>query len=86
MIAFRLSNEAYAKIQRALEWPSNQDVSVGGYCKRVIERYAFRHEKIKAYCIGENTGCGHEDTPTYRGCGDCPYMSLLSPDERKVRK
>ena len=42
-ISFRLSNEAYAKIERALESPRNQNISVNDYCKQVIERHAFRH-------------------------------------------
>jgi len=47
MISFRLSNEAYAKIERALKSPANGNTSVGDYCKQVIERYAFRHDKRK---------------------------------------
>lgn len=47
MISFRLSNEAYAKIKSALEYPANGNTSVGDYCKQVIERYAFRHDKRK---------------------------------------
>ena len=47
MVSFRLSNEAYAKIERALECPANGNTSVGDYCKQVIERYAFRHDKRK---------------------------------------
>lgn len=46
-ITFRLSNEAYAKIKVALEYPANGNSSVGDYCKQVIERYAFRHDKRK---------------------------------------
>ena len=47
MVSFRLSNATYAKIERALKWPSNGNTSVGDYCKQVIERYAFRHDKRK---------------------------------------
>ena len=47
MVSFRLSNEAYAKIKVALEYPANGNTSVGDYCKQVIERYAFRHDKRK---------------------------------------
>lgn len=47
MVSFRLSNEAYAKIKRALECPANNNSSVGDYCKQVIERHAFRHDKRK---------------------------------------
>jgi len=46
-ITFRLSNEAYAKIERALKFPTNGNTSVGDYCKQVIERHAFRHDKRK---------------------------------------
>ncbi len=45
MVSFRLSNEAYAKIKKALNYPANGNSSVGDYCKQVIERYAFRHDK-----------------------------------------
>lgn len=47
MVSFRLSNEAYAKIRAALETPRNQNTSVGDYCKQVVERHAFRHDKRK---------------------------------------
>jgi len=47
MVSFRLSNEAYAKIKVALEYPANNNYSVGDYCKQVIERHAFRHDKRK---------------------------------------
>jgi len=46
-VTFRLSNEAYAKILKALECPRNGNSSVGNYCKQVIERYAFRHDRRK---------------------------------------
>jgi hypothetical protein len=47
MVSFRLSNEAYAKILKALEWPSNSNSGVPDYCKQVVERHAFRHDKRK---------------------------------------
>lgn len=47
IISFRLSNEAYAKILLALEHPTNQNTSVSDYCKQVVERHAFRHDKRK---------------------------------------
>ena len=47
IISFRLSNEAYAKIRLALESPTNQNTSVSDYCKQVVERHAFRHDKRK---------------------------------------
>ena len=47
-VAFRLSNEAYDKILKALAFPSNpNENSVGKYCKAVVERHAFRHDKRK---------------------------------------
>ncbi len=46
-VTFRLSNEAYAKIEVALNHQANGNSSVGDYCKQVIERYAFRHDKRK---------------------------------------
>jgi len=47
MVSFRLSNEALVKIQKALEYPANCNSSVSDYCKRVVERHAFRHDKMK---------------------------------------
>ena len=47
MVSFRLSNDAYSKIQQALKTPANNNSSVGDYCKRVVERHAFRHDKRK---------------------------------------
>lgn len=47
MVSFRLSNEAYSKILKALETPANGNTSVGDYCKQAIERYAFRHSTRK---------------------------------------
>jgi len=47
MVSFRLSLEAYNKIQKALECPSNGNSSVSDYCKQVVERHAFRHDKRK---------------------------------------
>jgi len=47
IVSFRLSNEALAKIQVALETPRNPNTSVGDYCKQVVERHAFRHDKRK---------------------------------------
>lgn len=45
MVSFRLPNEVRAKIERALEWPSNGNSSVSDYCKKVVIRHAFRHER-----------------------------------------
>ncbi len=47
IVSFRLSNEALTKINKALETPSNNNTSVSDYCKRVVERHAFRHDKRK---------------------------------------
>jgi len=47
IVSFRLSNEAYAKILKALECPVNPNTSVSDYCKQTIERHAFRHDKRK---------------------------------------
>jgi len=47
IVSFRLSNEAQAKIQRALESQNNNNTSISDYCKQVIERHAFRHDKRK---------------------------------------
>ncbi|KKM05681.1 hypothetical protein LCGC14_1751680 [marine sediment metagenome] len=44
-ISFRLSNEVLAKIEQALKSSANQNTSVGDYCKQVVERHAFRHDK-----------------------------------------
>ncbi|KKN44519.1 hypothetical protein LCGC14_0691990 [marine sediment metagenome] len=45
IISFRLSNEALDKIEKALKSPANQNTSVSDYCKQVVERHAFRHDK-----------------------------------------
>jgi len=45
VVTFRVSIEAYDKILKALESPRNPNVSVSDYCKTVIERWVFRHEK-----------------------------------------
>ena len=47
MVSFRLSLDAYNKIQKALECPSNGNSSISDYCKQVVERHAFRHDKRK---------------------------------------
>ena len=47
MVSFRLPNEAYSKIERALKFQRNHNTSVGDYCKTVVERHAFRHDKRK---------------------------------------
>jgi len=47
MVSFRLSNEALAKIKGALENQRNNNTSVSDYCKQVVERHAFRHDKRK---------------------------------------
>lgn len=47
MVSFRLLNEAYDKILIALAHQSNNNSSVGDYCKQVVERHAFRHDKRK---------------------------------------
>ena len=47
MVSFRLSNIAYDKIMVALDSPANPNSSVGDYCKQVVERHAFRHDKRK---------------------------------------
>jgi len=47
MVSFRLSNEAYNKIEIALQAYNNSNSSVGDYCKQVVERHAFRHDKRK---------------------------------------
>ena len=47
VVSFRLSNEALSKIEKALAFPSNDNSSVSDYCKQVIERHAFRHDKRK---------------------------------------
>lgn len=45
IVSFRVSNECLAKIRKALATPSNPNSSVSDYCKTVIHRHAFRHEK-----------------------------------------
>jgi len=47
-ISIWLSNEVCAKIEIALSHPSNpNEYSIGKYCKAVIERHAFRHDRRK---------------------------------------
>lgn len=45
MISFRLSNTTVDKIKIALKTPRNPNTSVSDYCKTVIERWVWRHEK-----------------------------------------
>lgn len=45
IIGVRLSNETIAKIEKALDSVNNSNTSISDYCKKVITRYAFRHEK-----------------------------------------
>ena len=47
MVSFRLSLDALAKINKALSYPANDNSSVSDYCKQVVERHAFRHDKRK---------------------------------------
>jgi len=47
MVSFRLSKEAYDKIMIALSHPTNSNTSLSDYCKKVVERHAFRHDKRK---------------------------------------
>ena len=53
MVSFRLSNEAYEKVESALKNPNNHNTSVGDYCKAVVERHAFRHDKRKYKEVGK---------------------------------
>jgi hypothetical protein len=45
IVAFRLKNDCRDKIEQALKCPTNHNTSVSDYCREVIERYAFRHER-----------------------------------------
>ncbi len=45
MVSFRLPIEVCAKIEKAFENPRNPNTSIGDYCKSVVTRHAFRHEK-----------------------------------------
>jgi len=45
IVSIRLSNATIAKIERALAAPHNNNTSISDYCKKVITRYAFRHER-----------------------------------------
>jgi len=47
VVSFRLSNEVVDKIKIALRSPNNGNSSIGDYCKEVVERHAFRHDKRK---------------------------------------
>ena len=46
-VTIRLSNETVAKINDALKAVRNNDASIGDYCKNVITRHAFRHDRKK---------------------------------------
>ena len=70
VVSIRLSNAAYAKIQRALKTSSNSNSSVSDYCKKVIERHAFRHDERKYRGTGVGTGNVHS-------------VSLLKEESRK---
>ncbi len=53
-ISFWLSNECCEKIEQALASPANNNEdSIGKYCKAVVERHAFRHDKRKYKVQGE---------------------------------
>ena len=47
MVSFRLPNDAYNAIHKALDFPTNNNTSVSDYCKKVIERHVFRHSTRK---------------------------------------
>jgi len=47
IVGVRLSNVTIAKIEAALEHPSNANSSICDYCKTVVERHAFRHSLRK---------------------------------------
>jgi len=47
VVTFRLPNDVYAKIICALKTPTNVNSSVSDYCKSVVTRYAFRHDRFQ---------------------------------------
>jgi len=47
MVSFRMPEETYQKILKALNHPANSNTSVSDYCKQVVERHAFRHSTRK---------------------------------------
>lgn len=47
VVTFRLPNDVHAKIVRALKTPTNGNSSVSDYCKSVVTRYAFRHDRYQ---------------------------------------
>lgn len=56
MVSFRLSNEAYDRILKALDWPSNPNSGVPDYCKTVVERWVFRHDKTNKHARIDKVG------------------------------
>jgi hypothetical protein len=44
IVTFRLKNETIQKIKVAINSPKSPALSVNDYCRRVIERWAYRHE------------------------------------------
>jgi len=45
IVSIRLSNATIEKIEKALATASNNNTSVSDYCKKVVTRHAFRHER-----------------------------------------
>ena len=67
IVTIRLSNEAWDKIQKALEWPSCNAASVGEYCKQVMERHVFRHSKRKYRKYNSRKDRGYGPMPKMPG-------------------
>jgi hypothetical protein len=44
-VTIRLKNETIERIKVALNSPTNSNESVNDYCRSVIERWVYRHDK-----------------------------------------
>jgi len=47
VIGVRLSNDVLRRIEKALASPNNNNTSVSDYCKVVLTRWVYRHDKKK---------------------------------------
>jgi hypothetical protein len=47
VVGIRLSNDDYRRIEQTLDKPTSRFMTVGEYCKEVIERHVHRHDTRK---------------------------------------
>lgn len=63
-------------LENAVEWDGRKIIpdNVDEVYSRILSLLLPK----EVYCLGENTGCDHEDNPTEE-CSDCPYMTTIKP-------